>query len=245
MKAYILAALALSTSFLMGCGSATSAGDSSSVASSVSEASTKPLAYCNQTTDPAKSLTASLGAFLNSSGQADFNYLHIKLSNVPSTFTDNTHYFSVFKWYADSSGTAYTYNQPLTFKLVNIQTNQEISGDLTTMSWSTVKTLATAMGLTTPAQFFLKVRLLVYVNDPAGKYQAVTIGYHKASNGVVDNRIDALMPVFEADPRNYKVTHPMILQILHPFYSSSYSGWSTSTFTSKASDLCAPLTQYR
>ena len=237
--------MALSASFLMSCGAAHSPSEDSSAASSLSVASTKPLAYCNSTTDAAKSLTATLGAFMNSAGSVDFNFVHIKLSNVPATFTDDTHYFSVFKWYADASGTAFTFNQPLSFKIINIQTNAELSGGLTLMNWSTVKTLASQMGATTPAQFFLKVRLLANVNDPDGKYQAVTIGYHKSSNGVAENRIDALMPVFEADPRDYKLTHAPILQALHPFASSNYVAWSPGTFTANANNFCAPLTAYQ
>ncbi len=235
--------LVLSASFLMSCGAAkTGAGYSDQSSRTLS--STKPLAYCNQTTDAAHSLTANIGAFLNTSGGVDLNYLHIKLTNVPDTFTDNSHYFSFFKWYVDAGGNPITYNQPLSFKLVNIQTGQDMSGNLTRLKWNTVATLATGLNVTTPAQFFKKVRIFVFIDDPTGAYDAVTIGYHLESSGVADNRIDALMPVFEADPRDYAVSHAKLLSSLHPFAAADYSTWTASIFTAKANDFCTALSQY-
>ncbi len=235
--------LVISASFLMSCGASKSIPGSTEESSRALIASAKPLAYCNQASDAARSMVANVGAYLNSTGGVDLNYLHVKLTNVPNTFSDNTHYFSLFKWYADASGLPTTFNQALSFKVVDIQTGRELTANMTTLSWNTVATLATSLGATTPAAFFQKVRLLVYINDPSGTYDALTIGYHKSSTGVADNRIDALMPVFEADPRTYSASHPKILSNLHPFLSAAYSTWTDSIFTAKASELCNPLNQ--
>ncbi len=235
--------IVLSASFLMSCGvSKTQEGlvEESSRTLSVN----KPVAYCNQATDAAKSMTANVGAFMNASGGVDLNYLHVKLTNVPESFNDNTHYFSLFKWYADAAGTPHTSNQPLSFKIINIQSGQEMASNLTTLSWNTVSPLAKNMGVTTPAQFFQKVRLLVFINDPQGTYDALTIGYHKSLNGVADNRIDALMPAFDADPRDYTANHAKVLANLHPFATTNYSSWTASTFTTKAHEFCTTLSQY-
>lgn len=235
--------LVLSAGFLMSCGATKSIPGSTEESSRALIASPKPLAYCNQATDAAHSMVANVGAYLNNTGGIDLNYLHVKLTNVPATFSDNTHYFSLFKWYADASGVATTFNQPLSFKIVSIQSGQELTANITTLSWNTVATLATSLGATTPAAFFQKVRLLVYINDPSGTYDALTVGYHKSSTGVAENRIDALMPIFEADPRTYSATHPKILSNMHPFLSANYSTWTDSIFTAKASEFCNPLNQ--
>ena len=234
----------ISASFLMSCGAAKSGAGSSDEASRALSTSAKPLAYCNQATDAAHSLVANLGAYLNSSGGVDLNYIHVKLSNVPATFTDNSHYFSFFKWSADASGTLSTFNQALSFKIINIQSGQDLTGSLTTLSWNTVSAMATSLGATTPTAFFQKVRILVYINDPTGSYQAMTISYHKAATGVADNRIDALMPLFDADPRTYSASHAKILSNIHPFATANYSTWTDSVFTANADAFCGPLNQF-
>ena len=84
--------IVLSASFLMSCG-ASKSGEGLIEESSRTLSVNKPVAYCNQASDAAKSLTANIGAFLNGSGGVDLNYLHVKLTNVPDSFNDNTHYF--------------------------------------------------------------------------------------------------------------------------------------------------------
>jgi hypothetical protein len=104
--------------------------------------------------------------------------------------------------------------------------------------------IASNLGVSTPADFFQKVRFFVTLDDPTGQYDVLTVGLHEVNSGTADTRIDALIPTFAADPRIYNQSHPSVLQRLHPFAQQDYSAWTFNTFVSRANEMCAPLTQY-
>lgn len=239
---------------LMSCGSDKTINGSSDQLSRILPPTTgtggnKPMAYCSQALNSTSSLKTVLGTVYDTYGKVDPNYVSAKVMNVTDAFKDNNSYVAFWKWYAESSGFTYVSSSPLSFKVVNIQTSQEITGYLTTLSWSSISSIASSIGATTPSQFFQKVRFLVYLNDPSAQYDALTVGIHQSNDGVAISRVDALIPVFSADPRDYAVepngsARAAVLQRLHPFYNSDYSLWSATTFTLMSNDLCAPLTQY-
>jgi hypothetical protein len=234
---------------LMSCGAGKSVDGGSDLASRVLEPvnnGPKPLAYCSQAVDSTTTTKVILGTAYDMYEKPDPNYVHLKILNVPASFKDDNNYIALWKWYAESSGFTHVSSSPLAFKLINVQTGTEITSNVTTLSWGTISSLASQMNVSTPTEFFQRVRILVYLNDPSAQYDAVTVAFHAKSDGKAVNRVDALIPIFHADPRDYAVessgsARAMVLQQLHPFYSSNYSQWSANTFTVMANDLCTPL----
>ncbi len=234
---------------LMSCGASKSVDGGSDLSSRVLtpvNSGPKPLAYCSQAVDSTSTTKVVLGTAYDMYQKPDPNYVHLKILNVPDSFKDNNHYIALWKWYAESSGFTHVNSSPLAFKLINVQTGADITSNVTTLNWGTISSLASQMNVSTPTEFFQRVRILVHLNDPSAQYDAVTVGFHAKSDGKVTTRIDALIPIFHADPRDYAVessgaARAMVLQNLHPFYSSNYAQWSANTFTVMAEDLCNPL----
>lgn len=244
----------LITLMLMSCGSNKGSSGSTEESSRIADDTNiaqdvQPLAYCSEGVNAAQSMRLNVSAQMGTSGKIDPNYVHVKISNVPSTFSDGSKYIVFWKWYAESSGYTYVSQTPLNFKLVNIQTGQEISSLMNRITWSSISTLATQMGVTTPTAFFQRIRLFVELQDPSAQYDAITVGFHNYSTGAIEDRIDSLLPVFDADPRRFATessgaARAQILKDYHPFSGMEYSQWSAATFYNKALDLCIPLTQY-
>lgn len=237
---------------LMSCGSKKAESGSTEEASRIvtpaAGTTQQALAYCGQGTNSTNTMRVNLGAVVDSNNKIDSNFVHAKITNIPATFnTDNT-YIAIWKWYAESSGFTYVNNTPVTFKLVSVATGVDLTSYMSTLNWSTIASLAQTLNATTPADFFQKVRLFVHIQDPSAQYDAITVSLHNGTSGVSVNRVDALLPVFHADPRLYAVessgsARALVLQALHPFAGQDYSLWSLKTFENKANELCAPLAQ--
>lgn len=237
-----------------GCGASKSEGGSTaessrSVDSTTVTGAAKPIAYCNEASERNSLFRVNVGAALNSNNQSDPNYLHLKITNVPSSFTDSTYHFAIWKWYAEGSST-YVHPTALKFQIFRIDTGAELTtSSLSAINWTNISSLASQLGVTTPAAFFQKVRLLVYVDDASAMYDAITVGYHKTSTGVAEAQVDMLIPLFYANPADYarnpdQSFRAQALIDKHPFKSIDTSGWTAATYSSRTNNFCAPLTQY-
>jgi hypothetical protein len=234
----------------MACG-ASKSGSGSSEFASRSEvnmtSTTKALAACSQSIDATSQVQAITGAVSNDGQKVDPNYINVKIQNLPASFTNGS-YISLWKWYAEPSGFTFISSSPISYKLIHIETGAELTGFVTSLSWSNLAKIATALNATTPNELFKKVKLYAYINDPTFQFDAITVGFHNPTTGIANERVDALIPVFAADPRIYAVdgtgTRDMRLQKLHPFYYTDYSTWSVNSFQQMANELCVPLSQF-
>lgn len=240
--------LILCSVLLMSCGiqKKESADDSQVESSRVTpnQSVDRPIAYCNQAVEAGQNFKVHVAGHFDVSGQNDPNLLHVKITDVAESFATNNEYFALWKWYGTSDGATYVNPKALSFKIINIQSSEDLTGFIQNLSWKSVASMASSLGASTPAQFFQKVRLYVNLEDPQAQYDALTVGLHDEATGAARLRVDALIPLFFADPRAYAVDRAKVLIELHPFSKVDYSQWTAKTFSEKTNEFCSPMFQY-
>lgn len=231
-------------SLLTACGSSNQiAGstDSSSrdSATSTTDATSKALAYCNQ--GSANNITGKLKVFVDSSKYVRMEYVYLRLTALPATFKSGSSYISLWKWLANPSGYTNLDTSALNFALMNPSTGQYLTGWMTAMKWSDVVNVASGMGYTDPQNFFNNVNILVDLKDPNGDYDVLKVANYDSSTNKAINTMDALLPLFAADPAAYAndngATRAGVLQALHPFKSSA-GQFTSSQYQSMSNNFC-------
>ncbi len=203
--------------------------------------SSKALAVCNEGSN--SSLALRLRASMNSAGTAyRMDQVFLKLTKIPSAFTDGTEYFNFWRWMASSSNSTYIDPTSLNFYLYDTQTKQAVTGVRNALEWSDVSGTASTWGVDA-AGFFQRVILVIDVRDANGEFDVLkTARYNSSTNAVVES-IDTLLPLFYANPADYAyesngTTRASVLTNLHPFKSMTSQGWSTNQFASAANSFC-------
>jgi len=204
--------------------------------------STKPLAYCNKGTSSL--MSANLGIFTRGD-QIASDKIYVKITNVPAAFSQSQNYIQFFGWQTNSSGYSSGADHALYFDIIDMTTNTYLAQNKKSLYWTDLQALAQRVQTTNPADFFKKVRILVNLEDPDAELDVLRMDYFDMNNAKVD-RLDALLPIFSADPTQYAVdsngmARPSNLQALHPFKSMIGQGWSANKFKSEAQKFCAPL----
>lgn len=201
-------------------------------------------AQCNLATSSTGTLNTRLAAY-REFGVLKYEVMQVKISALPSDYASAGKFIQFFRWQANTSGSIYSDPTPLNFRIYNASTGQLILNTTSRLRWSDVSTLASQMGITDPAEFHNRTTILVDLQDPTAQFDALqTVLY--ASNGVVADSVNALLPLFAADPAVYATEngaarHPT-LQSLHPFKDRMNQGWSGADFESWANQFCSGFT---
>ncbi|KHD89314.1 MAG: hypothetical protein OM95_04080 [Bdellovibrio sp. ArHS] len=231
------------TALLTACGSSNTAGSSdfSSRVTDTTTSTTKSVAYCNQRS--ANDITAKVKAYTDSSNYVRMDYVYARLTSLPATFKSDSSYISMWKWLANSNGNTQLDNTPLQFIIVHPTTGQALTGWMTTMRWSDVATVASALGVTDPQTFFSAVNILVNLKDTQGEYDVLKVTNYDSSSNKALNALDLLLPAFYANPADYAYetngsARAGVLKTLHPFANYLNQGYSTSQFVSMANNYC-------
>nr|BFD62381.1 hypothetical protein BdHM001_10620 [Bdellovibrio sp. HM001]BFD67715.1 hypothetical protein HAGR004_27370 [Bdellovibrio sp. HAGR004] len=231
-------------SLLTACGSSNQVAGSTDSSSrtpvqDIGSANSKALAYCNQ--GSANGITGKLKVFVDSYKYVRMEYVYLRLTALPESFKTGGSYISMWKWLANPSGYTNLDSSALNFALMNPSTGQYLTGWKTTLKWSEVVNVASSMGYTDPQNFFNNVNILVDLKDQNGDYDVLKVANYDASTNKAINTMDALLPLFAANPADYAndngASRAGVLQALHPFKSSA-GQFSTSQYQSMANNFC-------
>jgi hypothetical protein len=204
--------------------------------------SSRPMAYCNRGTSAL--VDAHLGVY--SQGDQILNEkIFVKITKIPAAFSESKHYLQFFTWQTNSKGVSSGSDRALNFDIIDIATNTYLVRNVKTLYWRDLSSVAQRLLATNPTDFFKKVRILVDLEDPYAEMDVLRLDYFDLNNARV-NRVDALLPVFDADPSRYAVesngaTRPSNLQNLHPFRAMLNQGWSANKFKTESQKFCTPL----
>jgi len=232
----ILTVLALLTA----CG--TSKSDSSSdlasrttTATTTTTAAAQYLAYCNQKTQ--SGLSSDLEVYTDTSGNIRFDYLKMKITQIPADFSNGS-YLEFFRWQADSSGNVYLDPTPVQARVETLDGTILTSFSAVTY-WSEVAQIAANSGISDANTFFNNVRLVIDIRDPNAQFDALKVAYYNSSNVATIN-MDMLIPIFAANPSDYAndrgSTRATILQNLHPF--AGMSNYTSAQYQTMSNNFC-------
>lgn len=228
--------------FLTACGASKQVGSSDfSSRTTNATSTTKPLAYCSQGTG--LEINANLKAFTDAANTVQMNYVYVRMTSLPTDFTADKSYISMWKWLSNSSGYTYLDSTALKFILVNAATGQALTDWKNTLRWSDVSALATNLGASDAQSFFNQVNILVDLKDVQGEYDVLKItNYDMATNKAI-SQTDALLPLFYANPADYAyenngAARAEVLQGLHPLKNYANQGFSSEQFLSMTNNFC-------
>lgn len=214
--------------------------DSSRVVPNTSS-TTKPIAYCNQATG--SEISAKLRAYTDASNVARMDYIYVRMTALPASFSSDSTYISMWKWLSNSGGYTYLDSSALRFILVSASNGQALTDWKTTLRWSDVSSIAAKMSATTPEAFFAQVNILVDLKDVQGDYDVLKITNYDVLTNKSVSQTDALLPLFYANPADYAFEanggeRAQVLQGLHPFKNQLNQGFTSAQFEAMAKNLC-------
>ncbi len=239
------------TAMMTACGASKGSadnGDSSSrlAAADVAAAdtSTRPLAYCNQTSNSAIGYNTST---YQDGETISVTKINMKLTKFPTDFNQSNTYFEVHKYMVSSAGQKTWGTTRLKMNIYSIADGKSLATSKSYLQWSDLTTAAAKLNVSTPEQFFKKARIVVELEDTLGEYDAVALIYRAQSDNSIVSQSDSLIPVFDANPTRYATetigtsttTRAASLQALHPFKSAQ--GWTPQVFQTKANEFCTPI----
>lgn len=194
---------------------------------------TRPLANCNKV--QSSSVTLNIMTY-----PGRFDLLQGKLTSMTETFLNKTDYIRFFRWKTDANGA-----KSLDTTAIKVRLHAEGSGQQLTqyedfLRWDQVSAYAASISVTSAADFYSRVRLLMDIRDPNADYDALTMVYYDGSNQIL-NQTDILIPTFTANPNDYAVepsgaARPSILRNLHPF--AAITGQTANYYQTQANAFC-------
>lgn len=237
--------------FLSACGASKSTTDEYANSSRLDTAtvtanqnnSSRPLAACNQRSNT--QLSIALAIYKSGEVIAN-NKIYAKILKIPSYFSQSQNYIEFHKWMMNGAGSKIWGSSKMYFNIYSISTGELLSENKSLLYWADLQKEAQAVGASTPEQFFKKVRILVDLEDYNGDYDVLTTKYFNANDNSEVSSLDALIPVFDANPSLYAYekdgsSRAQKLQELHPFASYINQGWTNQTYQTKASEFCSVM----
>jgi len=179
--------------------------------------------------------TGKIKAYIDFFGNPDDNSKIISLSQIP-TAMEQSGSLQFFRWLADFNGSSLD-NTPLTFILINPQSQLPLSGNLTKLSQAEMSTISQReLGqILTADEFLQKVHILVL--GLTNTYDVLKLAVY-GSDGSLVSETDTLVPGFFADPNAYAFNSVSILAKLHPNFNSRTSNFSQDQYLSMTNSFC-------
>lgn len=205
--------------------------------------SSRPLATCNQRSN--SQLGVALAIYRSGEVIAS-DKIYAKILKVPAYFSQSQNYIEFHKWMMNPSGSKIWGSTRMYFSIYSISTGALLSENKNYLYWADLQKEAQAVGAATPEQFFKKVRILINLEDYNGEYDVLTTKYFSNTDNSEVSSLDALIPVFDANPSLYAYekdgsARAQKLQELHPFASYVNQGWTNTTYQTKATEFCTTL----
>ena len=231
----------LSTMALVGCGSSYSNGVATPDPVNTLSPGEITKARCshdidNQADFAVKAMTSE------TNGIVDSGKVRLKFEKFPAAnfSTSGSALMAVFAKQVDAAGTVGTWQQ------VNFGFAKGATGSFTdaspyqygSMTWDQLKQLGSYNGITatTPDDIFSQLSLIVDISANASTIKALAV---KLYNGSYSPEILVLIPAFEADPKQYNITHPSTyLQNLHPLKQYASSNWTQAQYLQQSQNFC-------
>lgn len=249
---------------LLGLGALTGCGSHNTADSSIDLSSTgtpgandrggnsgKPTATCNKIVQG--DLEVRLMAYTDANNIRNNSLIRLKFVHVPDEYISGNYDIQIRKWTASATGVVRPANTEAPF-YVNTRIDLKSNGlyqpastwnynlacdTCPTLQWSNMQLIASANGGQTfnnANTFFEKFQLLLDLEDSAGDWKALQIIF---MNGNVPVKyVNMLIPSFDANPADYKATHPLVLSNLHPLLSMLDQGFPSTQYQTESNSYC-------
>lgn len=206
----------------------------------------RPLAYCNQATNTQLSLAVST---YQDGETVSLTRMNAKVLKIPTSFAQNKTYLEFHKYMISKTGVKSWGTERLAAHIYSIADGKLLASNKKYLYWADLQSAAAKLGVSTPEQFFKKTRIVIELDDVSGDYDALSVIYYDNEDNSVISQLDALIPVFDADPARYAVendgqttsTRSLTLQNLHPFKNQTNQGWTAQNYQTKANEFCSPI----
>lgn len=242
MKAKLLAVALMSLS-LAACsgGSATNSVDLASRSTTSTTDTTKAWIQCNAATG--SNVDVHLMAWYENANTLRNDLMKVRLYRLPSDFASSNSYVQMFRWQGNTAGSVYLDSTPLQFEVWDGVSGAQLLSARSSVRWNDVSTAASQLGITDPTTFFRRAILKVDLRDPNANFDALMTVLYNSSN-VEREHVNALLPVFDANPSNYATdsdgsARNQALMNLHPFRTSIGQGWTTADYMARAQTFCS------
>ncbi|GIL18708.1 MAG: hypothetical protein BroJett040_24590 [Oligoflexia bacterium] len=241
----ILALTAIAGLSLIGCGAqkVTNGSGSTDFASSAYMAnySGQPIARCSHDVANFPNLGVRMMATqINQqySQNASF-YFRLKFDRFVDGFNTADQAIQVWTTSVDSMGNRRP-PQRINFQLERVvggavqQASPYTYNDLT---FSDMQSIGTANGFSVAdgKDFFSTVSLLVFPDDQA---QILTVTVYQTDGSGPTSQVELLIPQFYANPTDYALNHPQVLQQLHPLRDMVGGAWTAAQYENEANRFC-------
>lgn len=196
-------------------------------------------AYCNGGSNTTPGFRATFMAFIEDQRIRN-DLLYLRMSSLPSTFQSGSVYFQMFRWQANTSGSAYMDPSPLRFRLTR-DAGGDVLANRDYLRWNEISTAASQMGVDVE-EFFKRTHIIVDTRDPIGQFDVIRIVAYDNSTNQSVGELDLLMPVFHADPAAYDIEdgkpRSPLLTALHPFRDKRGQGWKADDYQTWSDAFC-------
>lgn len=201
-------------------------------------------AQCNSGSSSTGALTMRMAVY-KEFGVIRSDLMQVKLTALPSDFATSGAYIKFYRWQANTSGSTYLDNTALNIKIVNPNTGALILANGSYVRWSDLSTAASGLGYTSPTSFLTNMIIIADTRDPMAQFDVLMAVVYNADGSKKDT-VNALMPLFAADPTVYANdnggTRNASLQALHPFKDKVGQGWTATDYQTWSNNFCAGFT---
>jgi hypothetical protein len=203
------------------------------IISSTTQTVSEDVAVCNQI--PTYLMNVNLEIYKDlSTGTYNQNVMKISISMTAAQaaqfeVTSNT--INFFRELVDANNAPALDDKALTFRFVNRKTQALVTGYISDLNWAAIRTELTNNGITSmpsSVDFFKNHIMILNLSheynstlppenqQDGADYDALKVAHY--DGGKLVHEQEGLLPAFYADPNKYRLTKPMRLQALHPFF---------------------------
>lgn len=205
--------------FLSSCGTSKNGAKSTSTNNFASESQTGVLASCNKKVTSDLSFNTTI--VQDQIGQADPNWIKLKINMLSAKVTASGNIIKFFKWKV-VNGQAILDQNPLALYVYDLSTGY---------ASAQASSFIVASQVTATKGYF------VGLNDPQSTFQVIKMVVYSNSGSVVAHE-DSLIPQFTAQPALYQTNKGSILSSLHPLINTNTSSWSDAQYKSYFQNFC-------
>jgi hypothetical protein len=166
----------------------------------------------------------------------------VRITSLVSDFDTNSNYYiQAFRWKIDTNGSVFIDQTPVQFDIESGGgSDTKIATSVSSISLTGISAYrnANAISGTGAVDFFSKTTLVMKAVDYNWQALKLVVYDGSVSPSKVVGQSDFLLPMFQANPNQYALTHSAILAPLHPFYSQRTLVLSESEWGSRGASYC-------
>lgn len=168
--------------------------------------------------------------------------VRVRLTTLPENFDTNSNlYVQAFRWKVGAGGAAELDPTPVQFRFERGTGSVEpISQVASTLSSQTAATVRTAANISGAGTLDLMSKTTMVISGVDYNWQALKFVVYDSSvtPARVVGQADLLLPVFQANPNRYILSHSQTLNVLHPFYSQRSQSLSETEWGNRTQSFC-------